>query len=223
MFDPGAAAPAGGGRTAHAVSFFPQQLAAFADHPHRITAAYSLWALGHLTLVFAVLTLATLIGRWNRVWAAWGGALAILGLFTRTFHAGIDHMAFQLVQGQSVEQVTQAVSDSYRAFHVFRYLNGAIMVGWVVLAIGAYRSGTLGWPRALALGLMMMVPFGTLKGTEIRSMGLLGLAIALIPLGVMILRQGPRLSRRALRWSIGLIMFDTLFILLSLWFPSLMN
>src|SRR3712207_7020848 len=47
------------------------------------------------------------------------------------------------------------------AFHVFRYLNGAIMAGWVVLAIGAYRSGTLGWARALALGLMVMVPFGT--------------------------------------------------------------
>ncbi|HEY1011968.1 MAG TPA: hypothetical protein VGE07_04630, partial [Herpetosiphonaceae bacterium] len=38
--------------------FFPQQLAAFAEHPDRITAAYSLWALGHATLAFAVLALA---------------------------------------------------------------------------------------------------------------------------------------------------------------------
>src|SRR5689334_16584917 len=41
--------------------FFPQQLAAFAEHPQRITAAYSLWALGHVMPVFAVLTLTTLI------------------------------------------------------------------------------------------------------------------------------------------------------------------
>ncbi len=97
------------------------------------------------------------------------------------------------------------------------------MAGWVVLAIGAYRSGTLGWARALALGLMVMVPFGTLKGTEIRAIGLVGLAIALIPLGVMILRQGPPLSRRALRWTVGIIIFDMVFIVLSLRFPSLMN
>ncbi|HEY0736160.1 MAG TPA: hypothetical protein VGD69_14695 [Herpetosiphonaceae bacterium] len=203
--------------------FFPQQLAAFAEHPQRITAAYSLWALGHVTLVFGVLTLTTLIGRWNRVWAAWAGSLAILGLFTRTFHAGIDHLAFQLVQVQSLEQAIQAVDDSYRAFHAFRYLNGAIMAGWVLLAIGSYRSGTLGWPRALALGMMVMVPFGTLKGTEIRAIGLLGLAIALIPLGVTILRQGPPLSQRALRWSIAILVFDVVFIFLSLRYPWLMN
>lgn len=203
--------------------FFPQQLAAFAEHPHRITAAYSVWALGHVTLIFAVLTLTALIGRWNRVWAAWAGSLAILGLFTRTFHGGIDHLAFQLVQVQSLEQAVQAVDDSYRAFHAFRYLNGAIMMGWMLLAIGAYRSGTLVWPRALALGLMVMVPFGTLKGTEIRAIGLLGLAIALIPLGIAILRQGPPPTRRAIGWTIAIITFDVVFILLSLRFPALMN
>jgi hypothetical protein len=203
--------------------FFPQQLAAFAEQPERITAAYTMYALGHVTLVFAVLTLTALIGRWNRVWAAWAGALAILGLFTRTFHAGIDHLAFQLVQVQSLEQATQAVDDSYRAFHAFRYLNGAIMMGWLLLAIGSYRSGTLGLPRALALGLMVMVPFGTLKGTEIRAIGLLGLAIALIPLGVAILRQGPPPSRRAIGWSIAILIFDVSFILLSLRYPWLMN
>ncbi|HYF63881.1 MAG TPA: hypothetical protein VD886_13760 [Herpetosiphonaceae bacterium] len=203
--------------------FFPQQLAAFADHPGRITAAYSLYALGHATLAFAVLTLTGLIWRWNRVWAAWAGGFAILGLFTRIFHSGIDHLAFQLVQVQSLEQATRAVDESYRAFHVFRYLNGAIMMGWILLAIGAYRSGVLGRARALALGMMAMVPFGTLKGTEIRSIGLIGLAIACIPLGIAILRQGPPLSRRALRWTVGIIVFDIVFIILSLRFPSLMN
>lgn len=203
--------------------FFDEQLAAFASHPARITAAYSLYALGHATLAFGVLALAGLIGRWNRAWAAWGAALAILGLFTRVFHSGIDHLAFQLVRVQSLEQATRAVDDSYRAFHVFRYLNGAIMAGWVVLAIGAYRSGTLGRWRALALGMMVMVPFGTLKGTEIRAVGLLGLAAALVPLGVAILRHGPPLSRRARRWTVAIIAFDIVFILLSLRFPSLMN
>ncbi|HEY1016571.1 MAG TPA: hypothetical protein VGE07_27920 [Herpetosiphonaceae bacterium] len=149
--------------------------------------------------------------------------MAILGLFTRVFHAGIDHLAFQLVRVQSLEQATQAVDASYRAFHVFRYLNGGIMAGWILLALGAYRAGVLGRWRAVALGMMAMVPFGTLKGTEIRALGLLGLAIALVPLGVAILRAGPPLSKRAMRWTVAVLALDIAFVLLSLRFPSLMN
>ncbi len=67
----------------------------------------------------------------------------------------------------------------------------------------------------------MSMPHGSTS--LLSAVGLLGLAIALIPLGVTILRQGPRPSRRALRWTIGIIMFDIVFILLSLRFPNLMN
>ncbi|QMU28135.1 hypothetical protein [Adhaeribacter radiodurans] len=203
--------------------FAPQQLAAFAAHPDLITAAYSCYAMGSVVLCLGIILLANLIGRWNRMWEIWGGTLAILGLFTRTFHAGIDHMAFRLVLVQSQEMAWQAVSDSYRAFHIFRHLNGTIMVGWVVLAIGVYRSGTLTLVRALALGLMVMVPFGTLKGTEIRAIGLLGLCVALVPLGITILRQGPPLSRKALFWIISINLLGLIFTILSLFFPALKN
>lgn len=203
--------------------FAPQQLAAFQSHPTLITAAYSAYALGSVILCFGIITLATLIGAWSRKWAIWGGTLAILGLFTRTFHAGIDHLAFQLVLVQNVEMAFQAVSDSYRAFHVFRYLNGAIMAGWIVLAIGAYRSRTLGAFRSIALGLMVMVPFGTLKGTEIRALGIAGLCVALIPLGISILRNASPLSRRAKIWLVSLIVGKIIFIYLSIQFPVLMN
>ena len=46
---------------------------------------------------------------------------------------------------------------------------------------------------------------------------------ACLILGPLLLRQGPPLSRRALNWSIGIIIFDIVLILLSLQFPSLMN
>jgi hypothetical protein len=203
--------------------FAPQQLSAYETHPALITAAYSCFSLGSVILCFGIISLASFITTWNRVWGLWGGTLAILGLFTRTFHAGIDHMAFQLVQVQSRDMAWQAVSDSYRAFHVFRNLNGAIMVGWIVLAIGAYRSGTLNLFRSVALGLMVMVPFGTLKGTEIRAIGIVGLCVALVPLGIAMLRNGPPLSRRAIFWIVVINGLGLLFNILALLFPVLRN
>lgn len=203
--------------------FAPQQLEAFKAHPNLITAAYSCYSLGSVILCFGIISLANLISNWSRVWGIWGGVLAILGLFTRTFHAGIDHMAFQLVQVQSQELAWQSVSDSYRAFHVFRSLNGTIMAGWIVLAIGAYRSGTLSLFRSIALGLMVMVPFGTLKGTEIRAMGIIGLCIALIPLGISMLRKGPPLSKRAIFWIVTINVLGLIFNILAYFFPVLRN
>lgn len=203
--------------------FAPQQLAAFQAHPTLITAAYSAYALGSVVLCFGIISLANRIGRWSPVWAAWGGTLAILGLFNRTFSAGVDHLAFQLVRVQSLETAFQAVSDSYRAFHIFRYLNADIMLGWLILAIGAYRSRTLGPARSIALGLMVMLPFGTLKGTEIRSIAIAGLCVALVPLGVAMLRDGPPLSRRARSWLIALILLNVVMITLTRMFPVLMN
>lgn len=99
----------------------------------------------------------------------WGGTLAMLGLFARTFHAGVDHLAFQLVHVQGLEVATQAVRDSYGANHIVKTLNPAIMLGWIVLAIGAYRAGTLGLVRSVALGLMACLMMGVLKGSSIVS------------------------------------------------------
>ena len=203
--------------------FAPQQLAAYQAHPNQITAAYSFYSMGSVVLCFGIIALANRIGRWSPAWAAWGGCLAILGLFNRTFSAGVDHMAFQLVRVQDLDTAFQAVSDSYRAFHIFRYLNGAIMIGWVLLAIGAYRSGTLGPVRSVALGLMVMLPFGTLKGTEIRSVAIAGLCVALIPLGVAMLRDGPPLSRRAKFWTVVVITWNVLWAVLTIKFPALME
>ena len=51
--------------------------------------------------------------------------------------ACVDHMAFQMVTVLGADQAFAVFSDTYRAFHVFRFTNGAVMLGWPVLAIGA--------------------------------------------------------------------------------------
>ncbi|QFG23816.1 hypothetical protein [Actinomadura sp. WMMB 499] len=174
--------------------FFPDQLAAYDGHPILVTASYSAFAAGTVVLCPAVLHLAGL----NRT-AALGGSLTIVGLFARTFHAGIDHLAFQLVDVQGRAAATAAVRDSYTGFHIFHYASFAIMLGWPLLALGAHRAGVLGAPRALALALAAALPLGVLKGTTPLSVAATtGLAAALVPLGVRTLLDAPRPSSRSL-------------------------
>jgi hypothetical protein len=194
--------------------FFPAQLAAFKEHPTLIVASYSLFAAGNVLMWPAIATLARLISVRQPGWALWGGTLAIFGLFARTFHAGVDHLAFQLVRVQNLDLATKAVADSYGAFHMFHSLSGAILFGWVLLAIGAYRSGTLGLLRSVALGLMSALMMGVLKGsTAVSVIATSGLCVALVPLGIKVLRDGPMPSSRAIfGWSLlvvglGILLF----------------
>ncbi|MGI5170493.1 hypothetical protein ACQEU3_39710 [Spirillospora sp. CA-253888] len=178
--------------------FFPDQLAAYHQHPTLVTVSYSCFAAGTVALCPGVIALATRIGSTRPSVAAFGGTLALVGLFARTFHAGVDHLAFQLVDTQTRTAATTAVADSYQAFHIFQYAAFAIMLGWIVLATGAWRSGLLGPARCLALALTALLPLGVLKGTTPLSIiATAGLCTALTPLGLKILLDGPRPTRRS--------------------------
>ena len=197
--------------------FFPQQRAAAQAHPTQMLAAYSAFLAGNVVMWPAIVTLAALIGASSPGWAKWGGTLAIFGLFARTFHAGIDHLAFQLVRIQGAEAASQLVGSSYGAFHVMKMLNPAIMFGWFLLAVGAYRSGMLGPFRSLALGSMGALMMGVLKGSSIVSvLATAGLCIALVPLGFRVLRNGPIPPPRAmLGWGLLVITGLTVMFLLG--------
>jgi hypothetical protein len=172
--------------------FFPQQLQAFRDHPTLIITAYNFFIVGNILLFPAIITLATIIGKRKSQLAIWGGMFVILGLFARTFQGGINHLAFQLVNIQGLEPATKTIADSYGAFNIIATLNGTIMFGWLILAIGSYLSGTLGLFRSIALGLMMALMSGVLKGTSLFSIiAAAGLCIALVPLGFKVLKDGP--------------------------------
>jgi hypothetical protein len=139
--------------------FFPQQLAAFQRHPTLIAASYSCFLAGNIVLWPAIVTLAKLIGVTKPDWAGWGGSLVMFGLFARTFHAGVDHLAFQMVRIEDLQLATKTVASSYGAFHVVSGLNATIRP-MDALAVGAYLSATLGSGRspwgssALAIGVL---------------------------------------------------------------------
>ncbi|MFB9960998.1 hypothetical protein [Sinosporangium siamense] len=178
--------------------FFTGQLAAYAAQPGRMTLSYSLFAAGNVLLWPAVICLARRIGDSAPGWARWGVALVLAGLFGRVFHAGVSHLAFQMVDALGLEAAQRAVASSYGAFHVFKAVNILIMTGWIVLAVAAFRAkalgtGAIGAARCVALALAHALPIGVLKGSSdaLAWAALLGLTVALVPLGVTVLRQAP--------------------------------
>ncbi len=183
--------------------FFPQQLEAFSSHPRLIVSAYNLFIIGNILLFPAIITITNMIGKKRSQLAIWGGMFVLLGLFARTFQAGINHLAFQLVTVQGLDNTTRAIADTYGAFNIVATLNGTIMFGWIILAFGAYLSGTLGLFRSIAMGLMAALMSGVLKGSSPYSViAATGLCVALIPLGIKILSNGPHLKKKELfLWS----------------------
>lgn len=176
-------------------TFFPVQLAAAEAHPTLMILSYGTVLAGTILLWPAVVTLVGLIGTKHPRWALWGGSLTLLGLFARTFHAGVDHFAFQLLRVQNLHLATEAVRDAYKAisygpFDLIGILGFAVFFGWPVLAIGAYLSGTLGLGRSVALGFTAALMQGVLKGsTDVSVVAAAGLCIALVPLGIQLLRR----------------------------------
>jgi hypothetical protein len=186
--------------------FFPAQLAAYELHPVLMSASYGCFAAGTVLLWPGVVALTARIGARCPTLALWGGVLAVLGLFGRTFHAGVDHLAFQLVRGAGPREATEAVGAAYGAFHVFSALNSAILAGWVLLAVGAYRARVLGPVRAVALTLTAALPLGVLKGTTPLSVvAVAGLCVALVPLGVALMRERPAPRRSAVALHVATV------------------
>jgi len=177
--------------------FFPDQLRAVAEHPGLMTAAYTTFLAGNVVMWAAVALLAQRIGEKRPRWAAWAGVLVTVGLFERTFHAGVDHAAFSATRHLGVEAATELVAKGYGDLHLFSFLSFTIMFGWFVLAIAAYLGGELGKVRSVALATMGLLPLGVLKGTEVVSVvGTVGLCVALVPLGIRVLAEQPKPTRR---------------------------
>ncbi|MFJ6673445.1 hypothetical protein ACIQMJ_20240 [Actinosynnema sp. NPDC091369] len=185
--------------------FFPQQLAAVAERPGLMSAAHALTIAGTVLLAPAVIALAHHIGQTRPVAASWGASLVLVGLFERTFHAGIDQAAHNLVRHEGPTTATDLIAQSYQDLHLFSFLSFTILLGWPVLAFAAYRSRTLGPFRALALATTCLLPLGVLKGTELTSViAAVGLCAAFVPTGLQQLLTGPRPTRKSVLLTLSI-------------------
>jgi hypothetical protein len=191
--------------------FFPHQLAAYQRQPALIGTAYAMFLAGTVALWPGVVAVAARIGATRPAWALWGGSLVIFGLFARAFHYGVNTFAFALVDSAGLGTATQAVGAyyGYREW-VVSSLTVAVMLGWIILAIGCYLSRTLRLLPAVALALMAGLMIGVLKGSTWSSaVEVTGLAVAFVPLGVTLLRGAARPSRRTVLWTVPLLVLFT--------------
>jgi hypothetical protein len=186
--------------------FFTHQLSAYQQEPTHLRWAYALFLTGLIALWPGISTVAARIGVTHPAWALWGGGLVITGLFARVFHYGAGTFAFSMVDSAGLDAATHAVA-AYYAYPewVVASLTASVMLGWIVLAAGCFLSGTLRPPAAVALALMSGLMIGVLKGSTWASAAeVAGLAIALVPLGVKLLREA---GRPALRTALLLPLF----------------
>jgi hypothetical protein len=175
---------------------FSDQLSFYADHKGLMSISYGISALSLMLMWPGVLAVAHLIGHTRPGWSVAGGTLAITGLLVNTFHEGMNLMAFRMVDELGTDTATSTVAGSYADFSLVYPLVFADNSGWLVLAVGAYLSRTLGWLRSLGLLVMCAHVSGLLKGAT--ALGVffdIGLCAAFIPLGIRLLRHRTRILR----------------------------
>ncbi|GAA3529417.1 hypothetical protein GCM10022222_10480 [Amycolatopsis ultiminotia] len=176
--------------------YFPAQLAAVAGDRGLILVSYALYSTGLLLLVPAFLAFANLIKAELPGWAFWGATLAVLGDLVRLFHEGVNHLALHLVPVDGLAAATHGVSATYQSWYVFYPLVFADNLGWLVLAIGAYRARVLSRLPAIALAVMAVHSSGVLKGSDLGSLSAdLAICAALVPLGVARYRRAAPAAR----------------------------
>jgi hypothetical protein len=173
----------------------PSQLAAYLANPALVTAGYACFAAGALLLFPAFVTLARFVARRAPMLACWGGTLVILGLFARLYDAGVDQAAFQLAASQGPGRATDFVlgnyaSISYGPWRVAVVASACQYLGTLLLAIGAFRSGTFGTGRCLILLWAGTLWGGVLKAANLPDLFEYGaLCLVLVPWGVQVLRD----------------------------------
>ncbi|MFI6512485.1 hypothetical protein ACIBCT_33175 [Streptosporangium sp. NPDC050855] len=173
----------------------PAQLAAYAESPAVVTAGYACFLLGVILLCPAVVTLARIVAARSPRSAMVGGTLMVGGLLARVYWAGVDQTAFRLAGRLGLEPVTAAVMDtyvdiSYGPWAIVAAAALGLYAGTLVLAVGAFRSGTFGTGRLLLFLWPGTLWTGVLKESSFPDAVAAGaLCLVLVPLGVRVLRD----------------------------------
>lgn len=164
---------------------------AMGQHMVRTAVTFNLVVAGMILLMLAVIGLAGRLADRGSGIGRWGGILAVIGLLGPLFFNGVYFAGFQLA-GTGSEAAAGAMIDRAQIIpsNVINLAGPALVFGFVLLAIGAGRARVLNRFSAWALGLTCIIPAGFISGhLAISTIGFAGAAVALVPLGINILRQ----------------------------------
>ena len=173
----------------------PGQLAAYEQNRSVVVAGYSVLAAACTVGVIAFCALAKIVAERSPVLAQLGGAAVVMSLTARLYFAGVDLTAFRLVDSLGLEAATAFVVGSYSGLsyglaYVPVAASAGALVGGVLLAVAALRSGTLGVIRAVLLLGWAWTFLGVLKDSDGGTViGAVGLCLVLIPIGLALLTR----------------------------------
>jgi len=169
----------------------PKLAAGLADHHTRMVLALNLNLAGVMLAFFAVAFLAQAIAASHPRLGRAGGVLAMLGLLGPAFFLGIFWGAAHIVDTPAHERVAALlIAGSNKVTTTIDNISGVcLLAGFIVLGIGAAKSGLLARGRAAALAATGLIPFGFISGyMMIACLAFCGLAVAGVPMGVQVLR-----------------------------------
>lgn len=167
-----------------------------AAEPLRAEIGLNVFVLGWMLTIVCVAALARLIAQRRPLLAAFGGFLAIMGLTVSLVFGGIasfEHGVAKLDDRALAAEVNTLVGPPAI---LFALLPG-VPLGWALLAVGSWRAGVISPLRAPFVAGPALVPVGAIAGFPVAlPIAFAALAIALVPLGVELLRA-PSPARRA--------------------------
>lgn len=161
---------------------------AMGQHSALTSATFNLVVTVMVLSIFAVFGLSQLIVARRPGLGRLAGIITIVGLLGPIFFNGVYFGGFQLAGGSNEAAAGRAIDTAQRIPSVIMNISGpALVIGFILLGVAAYRSGVLRKGQAIALGITCLLPFGFISGyLAISAVGFLGFAIALVPLGVML-------------------------------------
>lgn len=159
-----------------------------AEQPLRSELGANVIILGWATMTIALFALARLVAARKPTLATVGALLAFAGICVSLVFSGIASIehGLSLMDDRAVAlQANEVVMPPL----VLVFMLPGVILGWPILAIGAWRAGVLGPARAVALAGTAGLPIGPILGfaAALPVVFLLN-AIALVPLGIDILR-----------------------------------
>jgi hypothetical protein len=166
-------------------------MAAMAAHHVRGWFALNLAVVAMIIILVAVIALAHRITAVKPAWGRWGGIVAIIGLMGPIFFLGIDWGSYQLTDpayqaaGAHLIDHANIIPSTLMNISV-----PCVVLGWILLGIGAYKAGLLPKTRAICLGLTCLLAPGLAAAiVPLGIAAMVFLAVAIVPLGIELLRQ----------------------------------
>lgn len=167
-----------------------ERLAGFAANEARATAALNVAVAGVVLAVFAVAGVAAAVTPTHPRLGRAGGALTTIGLFGPAFFLGIDHLGMELAGMADRAAAAAAFESGETTPNIANLAGPALVIGFILLAVGAAKAGVLPRSRCWALGLTACAPIGLISGVVVISVvAWIAFAIAIVPLGARWLRD----------------------------------